>query len=292
VFSYGANFSRAGQVGPAGKLELGMKKQYTHYRLKHSVEPVVTKLLIVFLMYPSVLTCYGGCSTNWFPISQKGQQKQPSSEEAEFARLREQMVREQLQGRDIKDQRVLEAMLKVPRHEFVPRDFARSAYNDGALPLKMGQTISQPYIVAYMTQALELKGTERILEIGTGSGYQAAVLAEIAAEVYTIEILPQLQEEAAAVLNKLGYQNIHFRVGDGYLGWPENAPFDCIIVTAAPERVPQPLIDQLKEGGRMIVPVGVISQDLVLVEKEKSGVTRHTMIPVRFVPMTGKAQEQ
>ncbi len=247
---------------------------------------------MVFLVNPCLLTCYGGCSTNRFSLTQKGQQKQPVSEEDEFARLRERMVREQLQTRDIKDQRVLEAMLKVPRHEFVPRNFAGSAYADGALPLKMGQTISQPYIVAYMTQALKLKGTERVLEIGTGSGYQAAVLAEIAAEVYTIEILPPLQEEAAAVLDRLGYRNIHFRTGDGYMGWPEYAPFDCIIVTAAPDEVPQPLIDQLKEGGRMIVPVGVMSQDLVLFEKEKSGVTRHPMIPVRFVPMTGKAQQQ
>ena len=246
----------------------------------------------ILLVNPLIFTCYGGCSTNWFPLTQKGKQPDPASEEAEFARLRERMVREQLQSRDIKDPQVLEAMLKVPRHEFVPREFVKSAYRDGALPLKMGQTISQPYIVAYMTQALELKGTERVLEIGTGSGYQAAVLAEIAAEVYTIEILPQLQEEAAALLNRLGYRNIHFRTGDGYLGWPEAAPFDCIIVTAAPEKVPQPLMDQLKKGGRMVVPVGVMSQDLILIEKDESGITRHSLIPVRFVPMTGQAQEQ
>jgi protein-L-isoaspartate(D-aspartate) O-methyltransferase len=159
------------------------------------------------------------------------------------------MVREQLQARDIVDPRVLAAMLKVPRHEFVPRDFMRSAYDDGALPLEMGQTISQPYIVAFMTQALALKGTERVLEIGTGSGYQAAVLAEIVPEVYTIEILPGLRERAGAVLDRLGYRNIHFRVGDGYVGWPEHAPFDRIILTAAPEEVPQPLMDQLKDGG-------------------------------------------
>ena len=182
-------------------------------------------------------------------------------------------------------------MLKVPRHEFVPKDFVRSAYDDNALPLKLGQTISQPYIVAYMTQALGLKGTERVLEIGTGSGYQAAVLAEIVPEVYTIEILPELQEKASAVLAKLGYRNIHFRTGDGYMGWPEHAPFDSIIVTAAPEDVPQPLIDQLKEGGRLVIPVGVISQELMVITKEKDGITRRSTIPVRFVPMTGKAQE-
>jgi protein-L-isoaspartate(D-aspartate) O-methyltransferase len=202
------------------------------------------------------------------------------------------MVREQLQGRDITDARVLAAMRKVPRHEFVPADYRESAYHDNALPLKMGQTISQPYIVAYMTQALELRGTERVLEIGTGSGYQAAILAEIVSEVYTIEILPELQQYANSILTGLGYRNIHFRVGDGYLGWPEQAPFDRIIVTAAPETVPQPLIDQLKEGGRMIIPVGVMEQDLMVYVKMKSGVTSHSTIPVRFVPMTGKAQDK
>jgi protein-L-isoaspartate(D-aspartate) O-methyltransferase len=199
------------------------------------------------------------------------------------------MVREQLQGRDIEDPRVLAAMRKVPRHEFVPDDLAKSAYGDCALPLQLGQTISQPYIVAFMTQALELHGTERVLEIGTGSGYQAAILAEIAPEVYTIEIFPQLQEQAAAILAKLRYQNIHLRAGDGSMGWPDHAPFDRIIVTAAPQDVPQPLIDQLKEGGRLIIPLGKMSQDLVIIKKEKSGIARQTTIPVRFVPMTGKA---
>jgi protein-L-isoaspartate(D-aspartate) O-methyltransferase len=254
--------------------------------------PVLTGLLLFLLMTPFVTACDGGSSTNHFPTKENKQQKPPVSEEGEFAQLRERMVREQLQGRDIKDPRVLEAMLRVPRHEFVPRAYAKSAYADGALPLKMGQTISQPYIVAYMTQALELKGPERVLEVGTGSGYQAAVLAEIAAEVYTIEILPQLQEEATAVLGRLGYRNIHFRTGDGYMGWPEHAPYDCIIVTAAPEEVPQPLLNQLKDGGRMVIPVGALSQDLVVIDKDKSGVTRRSTIPVRFVPMTGKAQKQ
>ena len=249
------------------------------------------KILIVILVNPFFLLSYGGCSTNWFSAEQKVQRNTPESVEAECTRLRERMVREQLQARDIVDPRVLEAMLKVPRHEFVPKDFVRSAYDDNALPLKLGQTISQPYIVAYMTQALGLKGTERVLEIGTGSGYQAAVLAEIVPEVYTIEILPELQEKASAVLAKLGYRNIHFRTGDGYMGWPEHAPFDSIIVTAAPEDVPQPLIDQLKEGGRLVIPVGVISQELMVITKEKDGITRRSTIPVRFVPMTGKAQE-
>jgi protein-L-isoaspartate(D-aspartate) O-methyltransferase len=201
------------------------------------------------------------------------------------------MVLEQLQGRDIKDPLVLAAMLKVPRHEFVPNNIIESSYEDCALPLKLGQTISQPYIVAYMTQALDLRGTERVLEIGTGSGYQAAILAEIVPEVYTIEILPELHDYAKTILNKLGYKNIYSRVGDGYMGWPEHAPFDRIIVTAAPEVVPQPLVDQLKEGGRMVIPLGMGDQDLTILEKGKSGVTRRSTIPVRFVPMTGKAQE-
>jgi protein-L-isoaspartate(D-aspartate) O-methyltransferase len=254
--------------------------------------PSLAKFLFAFLVNPCFLICYGGCSTNWFPVTQNGQQKTPASDAVAYARLRERMVREQLQARDIKDPRVLAAMLKVPRHEFVPGDSVEAAYEDCALPLKMGQTISQPYIVAYMTQALELRGTERVLEIGTGSGYQAAVLAEIVPEVYTIEILPELEAHASAVLTRLGYRNIHFRTGDGYVGWPEHAPFDRIIVTAAPEEVPQPLIDQLKEGGLLVIPVGTISQDLMVLEKGKSGVTRRLTIPVRFVPMTGKAQER
>jgi protein-L-isoaspartate(D-aspartate) O-methyltransferase len=202
------------------------------------------------------------------------------------------MVRDQLRARDINDERVLAAMLKVPRHEFVHDDSLRSAYDDGALLLELGQTISQPYIVAYMTQALELRGSERVLEIGTGYGYQAAVLAEIVSEVYTIEILPKLQERAQTILDKLGYRNIRFRVGDGYLGWPEHAPFDRIIVTAAPEEVPQPLLDQLSDGGRMIIPLGSLSQELVVFEKQGSKIKRRSTIPVRFVPMTGKAQEK
>jgi protein-L-isoaspartate(D-aspartate) O-methyltransferase len=243
----------------------------------------------VFLLPLSLLMFGGGCGTNWHPASQKGSQNSLDSNAAEFHRLRERMIRDQLQARDIEDPQVLAAMRKVPRHEFVPANYAESAYDDCALPIKLGQTISQPYIVAFMTQALELRGTERVLEIGTGSGYQAAVLAEIVPEVYTIEILPELQEQAAVVLAKLGYRNIHLRTGDGYMGWPEKAPFDRIIVTAAPEKVPQPLIDQLREGGCMIIPLGKFEQDLVVIRKEKSGITRRSTIPVRFVPMTGKA---
>ncbi len=248
--------------------------------------------IVVLLIEPYLLLCYGGCSTNWFPAAQKGQSNTLSSDGSEFTRLRERMVRDQLRTRDITDSRVLAAMLKVPRQEFVPSEFLLSAYDDSALPIGMGQTISQPYIVAFMTQALELHGKERVLEIGTGSGYQAAILAETAAEVYTIEIIPQLQMRARAVLDKLGYHNIHFRAGDGYMGWPEHAPFDRIIVTAAPEVVPQPLLDQLSDGGRLIVPIGSLSQELVIFEKERSRIKHRSTIPVRFVPMTGKAQEK
>jgi protein-L-isoaspartate(D-aspartate) O-methyltransferase len=201
------------------------------------------------------------------------------------------MIRNQLEARGIKDTHVLAAMAKVPRHEFVPDDLIESSYDDCALPLKMKQTISQPYIVGYMTQALELQGSERVLEVGTGSGYQTAILAEIVQEVYTIEILPELSEQAASILTRLGYQNVHFRVGDGCAGWPGFAPYDRMIITAAPKQTPQPLVDQLKIGGRMIIPIGRIEQDLTIIEKESSGVTRRSDIPVRFVPMTGRAQE-
>jgi len=214
----------------------------------------------------------------------------PATAGQEFSQLRERMVREQLQNRDVKDRAVLDAMRRVPRHKFVPANLMDAAYEDSPLPLMLGQTISQPYIVGYMTQALQLQGTERVLEIGTGSGYQAAVLAELVPEVFTIEILPELAAQARTTLDALGYKNIRIRSGDGYLGWPEYAPFDRIIVTAAPDHVPQPLIDQLKPGGKMIIPVGRMEQDLVLIEKSEQGVTRRSTIPVRFVPMTGRAQ--
>lgn len=199
------------------------------------------------------------------------------------------MVRDQLQGRDIKDPRVLTAMAKVPRHRFVPSELADFAYDDNPLPIILGQTISQPYIVGYMTEALQLRGDERVLEIGTGSGYQAAVLAELVHEVYTIEILPELANQAQSTLGSMGYKNIHVRCADGYMGWPEASPFDRIIVTAAPDHVPQPLVDQLKPGGRMILPVGRQEQELVLIEKNDRGYSRRSTMLVRFVPLTGPA---
>jgi protein-L-isoaspartate(D-aspartate) O-methyltransferase len=166
------------------------------------------------------------------------------------------------------------------------------AYADHPLTIGLDQTISQPYIVAAMTQAAAIKPGARVLEVGTGSGYQAAVLAELAAEVYTIEIVAPLAERAKRDLGALGYKNIHFRTGDGYKGWPEAQPFDAIIVTAAPPQVPPPLVDQLKEGGRLVIPVGRYTQDLILIERTKGGVVRRSLMPVRFVPMTGEAQEQ
>ena len=198
------------------------------------------------------------------------------------------MVDTQLAGRDIKDTRVLDAMRKVPRHRFVPEKLQAEAYDDTPLSIGEGQTISQPYIVAYMTQILELRPTDRVLEIGTGSGYQAAVLAELVKEVHTIEIVPGLAERAKGVLAALGYTNIRTRIGDGYAGWPEAAPFDKVIVTAAPDDVPQTLVDQLAEGGIMVVPVGRGDQIMTVLRRTKDGVVRRETIPVRFVPMIKK----
>jgi len=199
------------------------------------------------------------------------------------------MVERQLQARDIRDPNVLRAMQEVPRHEFVPDTMKKYAYNDEPLPIGEGQTISQPYIVAYMTEALKLRKSHRVLEVGTGSGYQTAVLAEIAGQVFSVEIVASLSLRAQATLSRLGYDNIQFKTGDGTLGWPESAPYDAVIVTAAPAMVPSALEDQLQIGGRMIVPVGEASQDLVLLYKEKRKTKRKTMIAVRFVPMVAKS---
>jgi protein-L-isoaspartate(D-aspartate) O-methyltransferase len=212
--------------------------------------------------------------------------------EIDDAAKRKELVNEKLKKAGIKDPLVLAAMLKVPRHELVPRNLRRYAYLDRPLPIGKDQTISQPYIVAYMTEQLKLKGGERVLEIGTGSGYQAAVLAEITKEVYTIEIVKSLGERARRDLTRLGYKNIHFLIGDGYRGWPKKAPFDAIIITAAPDHIPQPLIDQLAVGGRMILPIGNRWQELILVTRDKEGVKKTKLIGVRFVPMTGEAQDK
>ncbi len=193
-------------------------------------------------------------------------------------------------GRGITNARVLAVMAKVPRHEFVPPEVRRAAYADTPVPIGYGQLISQPCVVAIMTEQLEPKPTDRVLEIGTGSGYQAAVLAELVKEVYTIEIIAPLAERARADLKRLGYKNIRFRTGDGYKGWPAAAPFDAIIVTCAPEKVPPPLVEQLKDGGRMIIPVGGAGiQELVLLRKHGRQLDKQSVLPVRFVPMTGQA---
>lgn len=197
------------------------------------------------------------------------------------------MIERQLRGRGIRDQGVLRVMSAVPREKFVPKELRNSAYDDRPLPIGYGQTISQPYIVAFMTEQLQPRKSQRVLEIGTGSGYQAAVLSDLVAEVYTIEIVRPLAQRADAVLRELGYKNVQVRAGDGYKGWPEHAPFDAIIVTAAPDHVPGPLIEQLKEGGRMVIPVGPSgAQKLYLLEKQGGQVKQTAVIPVRFVPLT------
>lgn len=203
------------------------------------------------------------------------------------------MVDEQLRARGIRDERVLAAMARVPRHRFVPESERALAYRDGPLPIGHGQTISQPYIVAFMTEALALTASDVVLEIGTGSGYQAAVLAELAREVYTIELVPELAAGAERTLSELGYRNVRVRTGDGYRGWPERAPFSKIIVTAAPEEVPQALVDQLAVGGTMVVPVGPQDghQELRIVTKTAKGVSTERGFAVRFVPMVRPPDE-
>ena len=207
-----------------------------------------------------------------------------------YAERRERMVKTQIEARGVKDKLVLDAMRKVPRHLFVAEGLKDVAYTDGPLPIGEEQTISQPYIVALMTELLDLKGGERVLEIGTGSGYQAAILAEIDKEVYTIEIICSLAEVAETRLKEMKYKNITVRCADGYQGWEEYAPFDGVIVTAAPDHIPQPLVDQLKMGGRLVIPVGELFQELMVVTKTEKGMKKDMIIPVRFVPMTGEAE--
>jgi protein-L-isoaspartate(D-aspartate) O-methyltransferase len=205
-----------------------------------------------------------------------------------FALTRDAMVNQQIRARGVRTPAVLNAMRKVERHRFVSEEMRDMAYNDHALPIASGQTISQPYIVAYMTEAADISPHETVLEIGTGSGYQAAVLGEVAREVYTIEIIPELAERARNTLAELGYTNVHTKTGNGYLGWPDHAPFDAILVTAAPDEIPQALVDQLAPGGRMVVPVGEIVQNMMVIEKTRNGVVKRRTIRVQFVPMTGK----
>jgi protein-L-isoaspartate(D-aspartate) O-methyltransferase len=221
-----------------------------------------------------------------------GKRGSESNPKGDLKAMREKMVETQIKARGVKDPRVLSALLKVERHRFVPEEHLNSAYSDQPLPIGEGQTISQPYIVALMTELLELKGEEKVLEIGTGSGYQAAILGELAKEVYTIEIIESLASMAKKRLSEFGYQNIKVKAGDGYLGWPEAAPFDAIILTAAPDHIPRPLIEQLKEGGRMVVPVGTYTQELKKIIKRSGKIETTDIIPVVFVPMTGEGVKE
>jgi protein-L-isoaspartate(D-aspartate) O-methyltransferase len=213
--------------------------------------------------------------------------------EAHWAQLRDEMVTTQIASRGVRDAVVLAALRKVPRHLFVPPEMRAEAYSDRPLPIGEGQTISQPYIVGLMTELLEVKPGDRVLEIGTGSGYQAAVLDAMGCEVYTIEIRTQLAQEAAKRLASLGYTHVHVHTGDGYAGWPDAAPFAGIVVTAAPERIPQPLLNQLAIGGHMVIPVGAFYQQLkVITRASENDFPERDVIPVRFVPMTGEVEKR
>ncbi len=243
------------------------------------------KRIVFYLLAFSIVSIFfTGCTD--------GKRVSDGDPRGDFKTMREKMVETQIKARGVKDPRVLSAMLKVERHLFVPKESQLSAYMDQPLPIGEGQTISQPYIVALMTELLELKGGEKVLEIGTGSGYQAAILAELAKEVYTIEIIEALATSAQKLLLQLGYQNMMVKAGDGYLGWPEAAPFDAIIITCAPDHIPKPLIEQLKEGGRMVVPVGAYSQELKKIVKRSGKIEISDIIPVLFVPMTGEGVKE
>lgn len=236
----------------------------------------ITSLFVVQL---AVLGCSNGAQDSRLPADPARQSE------------RNRMVDRQIVARGIQDPAAIAALRRVPRHRFVPASYSEFAYMDGPLPIGHSQTITQPYLVAYMTEVLELRGHEKVLEIGTGSGYQAAVLAEIVPRVFTMEIVEPLANQAARTLAELGYDLVTVRAGDGYQGWPEEAPFDAIIVTAAPDHVPQPLLDQLAVGGRLILPVGEFFQSLVRYRRTKDGYERTELLPVRFVPMTSEPKE-
>ena len=238
-------------------------------------------LLIIFVLAITALACTG---------TGTGTRHQDRARDWDAERTR--MVAEQLRARDIRSAPVLDAMLAVPRHLFVPEPEKGEAYSDSPLPIGHAQTISQPYIVAFMTQALDIAPEHSVLEIGTGSGYQAAVLGRLAKEVYTIEIVAPLAERARETLSALGYRNIEIRTGNGYLGWPEHAPYDRIMVTAAPEDIPAALLQQLKVGGLMAIPVGTVTQELRIVRRTVTGAETLATLPVRFVPMVNKPGEQ
>jgi protein-L-isoaspartate(D-aspartate) O-methyltransferase len=241
--------------------------------------------------YLSVLFLAIGLSL-WLIMSGCGRETPPMNQQntTQTRQLeRDQMVDTQIVSGGITDQKVIEAMRRVPRHQFMPEEQSEDAYGDFPLPIGYGQTISQPYIVAYMTQALHLKPDEKILEIGTGSGYQAAILGELVSKVFTIEIVEPLAARAKKTLEELGYDNVNVRAGDGYKGWPEESPFDAIILTAAPKQIPAPLLEQLAINGRLIVPVGDYPQRLLLVRHTEEGYKEKELLPVAFVPMTGES---
>jgi protein-L-isoaspartate(D-aspartate) O-methyltransferase len=243
------------------------------------IAPILSLLCILLLGFP-------GCGVKSLNLTSV-QVQSLSNTADEFQNPRSQMV-QQLREHGIQDKAVLEAMAKVPRHQFVAASQTHLAYRDSPLPIAHDQTISQPYIVAYMTAAAAIASNEKVLEIGTGSGYQAAVLGEVAKEVYTIEIIPELAARARKTLSDLGYKNIHVKAGNGYQGWAEHAPYDAIIVTAAPDQIPEALINQLALNGKMVIPVGTWNQEMIIVTKTPDGLIEQRTIPVRFVPMTGK----
>jgi protein-L-isoaspartate(D-aspartate) O-methyltransferase len=251
------------------------RKNVSVFLMKH--HPIPTGLITTFLIF--LLTV--------------SMASQPAALEGERAQEREAMVRQQIEARGVRDPKVLAAMRKVLRHRFIPDPYRSMAYEDHPVPIGEGQTISQPYIVALMTELAEVEYGKKVLEIGTGSGYQAAVLAEITPYVFTIEILPTLAKQAQATLRKEGYPQVRVRIGDGYLGWPEEAPFDAILVTAAPDHIPQPLLDQLAEGGVMVIPVGPEGaiQQLLRIRKRQGRLEQETIIPVRFVPLIREGNE-
>jgi protein-L-isoaspartate(D-aspartate) O-methyltransferase len=251
----------------------------------------ITGLVAVFALAAlTAASCLADNRTDGPAASTAGPTPSSAPAKDETAAARDSMVALTIEARGVKDPAVLAAMRTVPRHAFITRELQPYAYDDRPLPIGERQTISQPYIVALMTELAEVASGEKVLEVGTGSGYQAAVLAQIGAEVWSIEIIPALAERARATLAAQGYAGIHLRAGDGYAGWKEAAPFDAIVVTAAPDHVPQPLIDQLAVGGRLIIPVGATYQELIRITRTKEGVRRESIIPVRFVPMTGEAE--
>lgn len=241
---------------------------------------------IIVLLLSLWILCFPTWAVEQFPTANGTQTQGLSNSVDAFQTQRQQMV-QQLRARGIQDEGVLIAISKVPRHRFVDPRLSNAAYQDFPLPLAYNQTISQPYIVAYMTEAAEISPNGRVLEIGTGSGYQAAVLGELVKEVYSVEIVPELARSARQTLNELGYENVHVKTGNGFEGWAEHAPYDAILVTAAPDHIPNALVNQLTARGRIVIPVGTLYQEMMVLVNTKDGLLKEKTLPVRFVPMTG-----